>query len=199
VDIVVDGKLQGMVMSRTPTKQFLSSNGHGRRSGAEPPHATIGCLYVEAAKGESPDELKKELIDAAEAEGLKFGLRITALQERGAGSLARRASFGGFGGAPSRVGDPITIYKVHVADGREELVRGCEFNALDVRALRRIIAAGSVRTLHNTAGSGAPATSVVAPAMLFEELELTRIKQEAEKKPILEAPQLRKKTVASRQ
>src|SRR6185503_12446204 len=156
--------------------------------------------YVEAAKGESPEELKKELMDAADAEGLKYGLRITSLQDRGAGAIARRpggmggfAGFSGLGGA-SRIGDPIAVYKVYVADGREELVRGCEFSAVDVRSLRRIIAAGNVPILHNSAGgSGAPASSVIAPAVLFEELELTRIKQEAEKKPILDPPHARKK------
>jgi len=200
VPIVVDGKLQGMTMSRAPTKHFRQSTGHGRRSGAEPPRASIGCLYVEAAKGESPEELKKELMDAADAEGLKYGLRITSLQDRGAGAIARRpggmggfAGFSGLGGA-SRIGDPIAVYKVYVADGREELVRGCEFSAVDVRSLRRIIAAGNVPILHNSAGgSGAPASSVIAPAVLFEELELTRIKQEAEKKPILDPPHARKK------
>jgi len=193
VEIVVDGKLQGMVMSRAPTKQFTRSTGHGRHTGGEPPRSTIGCLYVEAAKGESAADLKKELIDAAEAEGLKFGLRITALQERGASGAARRfAGFAGFGPSPSRISDPITIYKVYVADGHEELVRGCEFNSVDVRSLRRIIAAGNARALHNAAGLAAPASSVIAPAVLFEELELTRIKQEAEKKPFLPSPQARK-------
>ena len=194
VEIVVDGKLQGMVMSRAPTKQFNRSTGHGRRGSAEPPRSTIGCLYVESAKGESPAELKKELIDAAEAEGLKYGLRVTSLQERGPGGFSRRGfgGFGGVGGTPSRVSDPITIYKVYVADGHEELVRGVEFNAVDVRSLRRIIAAGNVRALHNSTGMAGPASSVIAPAVLFEELELTRIKQETEKKPFLEPPQARK-------
>lgn len=194
VEIVIDGKLQGMVTSRAPTKQFAKSNGHGRRSGGAATRAAIGCLYVESSKGESPEELKKELMDAAEAEGLKYGLRISNLQNRGAGGPGGFA--GGFGrrggaGAGRVVGDPISIYKVYVADGREEPVRGCEFGTLDVRSLRRIIAAGKLQTVHNAAGGGAPASSVIAPAMLFEELEVSRIRQEAEKKPILEAPHAR--------
>ncbi|MBI2946154.1 MAG: hypothetical protein HYY23_00790 [Verrucomicrobia bacterium] len=198
VEIVVDGKLDGMVMSRTPTKQFAKSNGHGRRVGGEAPRSAVGCLYIEAAKGLSPEELKKELIDAAEAEGLKFGLKITGLSGRvggtsgfgGPGGRFGRGG-GGRGGAGRLVGDPISIYRVHVADGREEPVRGCEFSSLDLRSLRRIIAAGNVQTVHNSAGGGAPASSVIAPAILFEELELSRIRQEAEKKPILEAPHAR--------
>lgn len=184
VDIVVDGKLQGMVMSRAPTKKFTQSNGHGRRSGGEAPRAAIGCLYIESTKAESPEDLKKELIDAADAEGLKYGLRITSIQSRAGG---------GRGGAMGRLGDPIYLYKVYVDDGREEPVRGCEFNSVDVRTLRKIIAAGNTPTVHNSASGAMPASSLIAPAVLFEEMELTRIKQEGEKKPIIAPPHARKK------
>ncbi|MBI2926173.1 MAG: hypothetical protein HYY24_10770 [Verrucomicrobia bacterium] len=195
VELVVDGKLEDMVMSRAPTKLFTKSNGHGRRSGGDSPRAAVGCLYIESTKGLSPDELKKELIDAADAEGLKYGLRITAVQGRaGGGGGPGGGGFrrGGGAGFARSVGDPIAVYKVFVADGHEELVRGCEFSSIDVRTLRRIIAAGNVQSVHNNVGGGSPASSVIAPAVLFEELELTRIKQETEKRPIIEAPHARK-------
>ena len=182
VEIVIDGKLVGMVMSRAPTKKFAQSNGHGRRSGGEPPRSAMGCLYVESAKGETPEDLKKELLDAADAEGLKFGLLVSSIQGRPPG--------GGRGGG-RLLGDPISISKVYVQDGREEPVRGCEFNSVDIRTLRKIIAAGNSPMVQNSAGGMAPASSVIAPAVLFEELELSRIKQEGEKKPIIEPPHAR--------
>ena len=52
----------------------------------------------------------------------------------------------------------------------------------------KFIAAGNVPTVHNSAGGASASSSVIAPAVLFEEMELSRIKQEAEKKPIIEAP-----------
>src|SRR5262249_26524842 len=85
VEIVVDGKLERMVASRAPTKQFAKSNGHGRRSGGASSRAALGSLYIESSKGLSAEELKKELIDAAEAEGLKYGLRITSIHSRPVG------------------------------------------------------------------------------------------------------------------
>jgi predicted Zn-dependent protease len=188
VELVVDGKLERMVAARTPTKSFGKSTGHGRRGVGSATNATIGCLFVESNKGASPEELKQELIDAADADGLEFGLRITHLQNR-----AGPTGFGRRGGSgPARlVGDPISIYKVFVKGGREEPVRGCEFVALDVRSLRRIVAAGKNQTVHNNFGGVGAASSVIAPAVLFEELELARIQQEAEKKPILVAPHAR--------
>ncbi|MCI0533726.1 MAG: metallopeptidase TldD-related protein [Verrucomicrobiales bacterium] len=198
VNIVVDGKLEGMVMSRTPTKQFAKSNGHGRRGGGETPRAAVGCLYVESTKSETPENLKKQLLDAAESEGLKFGLRITGIQSRGggpgrfAGGGGRFGRGGGRGGSTRVVGDPISIYKVYVADGHEEPVRGCEFNGLDVQSLRRILAAGNAPVVQNNVIGTTPSSSIIAPSVLIGEVELSRIKQEAEKKPILEAPHARR-------
>src|SRR5262249_31656081 len=84
VNIVVDGKLESMVMSRPPTKRFAQSNGHGRRGGGSTARAALGCLYIESNKGVDADALKKELLAAADREGLKFGLRVNGLQSRSA-------------------------------------------------------------------------------------------------------------------
>jgi hypothetical protein len=189
VEIVTNGKLQGMVMSRTPTKRFSQSTGHGRRGSSEPPRSLIGCLYVESSDTKSPADLKKALLKAADDEGLEYGLRIAGLRGRDSGDAgALRFSRG----APNRsAGDPVAVYKVYVADGREELVRGCEFRSLDERNLRRVLAAGNVPFVDNNAMSSTPSSSVIAPAVLLEEMELTRIDRESEKKPIIEAPQAR--------
>jgi hypothetical protein len=192
VDLVTNGKLHAMVMSRTPTKRFSQSTGHGRRSSSDPPRAIIGCLYIESSDTRSPEDLKKALLKAADDEGLEYGLRITGLRGRDAGDTP---AFRFSRGAPSRgVGDPVAVYKVYVADGREEQVRGCEFRSLDERNLRRILAAGNVRFVDNHAMSSTPSSSVIAPAVLLEEMELTRIDRESEKKPIIEAPQARAAT-----
>jgi TldD protein len=192
VNIVVDGKLEGMVMSRAPTKLFAQTNGHGRRGGGEASRSALGCLYIESTKTESPENLKKALLDAADAEGLKFGLRISGIQSRAAGGGPGAFRRGGGRGAGRAVGDPISVYKVYVADGHEEPVRGCEFTSFDVQNLRMIIATGSVRTVQNNVIGATPSSSIIAPAVVIGEIELGRIKLEAEKKPILEAPHARR-------
>jgi hypothetical protein len=190
VEIVTGGKLQGMVTSRTPTKRFTQSTGHGRRSGSESPRSLIGCLYIESSDTKNPADLKKALLKAADDEGLEYGLRIAGLRGRDSGEAAAfRFARGGI--SARGVGDPVAVYKVYVADGREELVRGCEFRSLDERNLRRILAAGDVSFVDNSAMGSTPSSSVIAPAILLEEMELTRIERESEKKPILEAPHVR--------
>lgn len=205
VDIVVNGVLKDLCMSRTPTKKLTGSNGHGRRGGGgASPRPEIGCLVIEDSKGLSDAELKQALIDAAKDAGLDFGIRVASL-EGGAGGgraemiarMARRGrgGGGGFGGGGfgrgSQLGDPILIYKVFVEDGREEPVRGCEFGEVNMKALKKIIAAGKTPIVQNSEAGGI-GTTIVAPAILFEELELTSIEQENETRPLLAPPGARK-------
>jgi len=197
VNLVVDGVLKNMVMSRAPTRELTGTNGHGRRAaGGGDISAAIGCLFIEDQEGLSDEELKARLIEAAREEGLEYGLRIGSVRSTGIGStqsdlfamffrMQRR-------GGQQNVGDPIYACKVYVEDGREEPVRGCEFGQMKVRDLKHILAAGRTPAVYNYVGIGlggaTPATSIVAPGVLFEELELSEIRQEHDKRPILTTP-----------
>ena len=195
VDIVIGGKLQQMLMSRAPTADFAASNGHGRAAGLGRTRAAVGCLFVEADDGLSDEELKEALIEAVIDQDLEYGLRVTSISG-GARQAASRmpaqfARGGGGAAAGGPLGDPVAIYKVY-PDGREEPVRGCEFGMLDVGTLKDIIAAGREPIIYNTgSATGAPA-SIVAPAVLFEEVELFTIEAEHQTLPIVDAPHQRK-------
>lgn len=202
VEIVVDGVLKDMAMSRVPTKKLSGSNGHGRRgSGARTPLPAIACLFVKDNNGLTSDELKAELIEAAEDEGLDFALRVTSLRSAGIGS-SQSDIFAFFmrlqRGGSSGLSDPVLVYKVYVDDGREELVRGCEFGPVEVRSLREIIAAGTKQTVYNYIDIGfsgaSPPSSIIAPSILFKELDVSRIEREHVKLPILKAPAARDAT-----
>ncbi len=174
VSLVESGVLKTLVAARAPTDRIAKSTGHGRSAGFADPRASIGCIYVSADDGLPLDQLKKELIETAREEGLEFGLRIAAMEAGVADSL----------------GDPIHAYKVYVQDGREEPVRGMEFLPVSIRALKRILAAGNKQMVYNSI-SYLP-TSFVTPALLFEELDLTKIEEEFDRLPILKPPALRK-------
>ena len=173
VSIVEKGILKNLVSARAPTKKVKRSTGHGRNNGFGDARATAGCLYVSDDNALSQSELKEELIQAARDEGLPFALRITTLKPGRSGSL----------------GPPVYAYKVFVDDGREELVRGLQFLPVERRALKRILAAGRERKAYNTSGS--VASTIIAPAILFEELELTKTETEFDKLPILPSPSTR--------
>jgi hypothetical protein len=201
-DLVVDGKLKNMVLSRVPTKKLSGSNGHGRSApGRGEVSAAIGCLFIEDKEGVSDDQLKAQLIEEAKDAGLEYGLRVASVRMASMTS-SRSDIFAMFmrmqqRGGQENVGDPIYAYKAYVDDGREELVRGCEFALVKPRDLRDILAGGNVPTVYNYIGLGfagaTPATSIVSPAVLFEELELSKIEQEHDKLPILQTPLTRGK------
>lgn len=196
IDVVVDGKLKGMCMSRVPTKRLSGSNGHARRPmGGATAQAAIGTLFIQDDEGLSDDELKAALIEAAQDEGHEYGVRIASIKSPGLGttragmfSFVVRLRRGRVGG----LGDPVIAYKVYVDDGHEEPFRGCEFGPVQVSDLKRILAAGDTPTVYNYVGFGlggtTPPSTIVAPPVLFEELELSKIEQEYNKLPILSAP-----------
>ena len=175
VGLVTDGKLETLCMSRAPTKKVSGTNGHGRQMGAGGMQAAVGCLFIEDKKGVPADELKTQLISAAKDAGLEYGVRVKSLRQAGAAARG------------STLNDPLAAYKVYVADGHEEPFRGCEFGTVDVTLLKKLAAAGDTPRVYNYAGGGSSAT-LIAPAALFEELELSKIEQEFDKLPILKAP-----------
>ena len=96
------------------------------------------------------------------------------------------------------VSPPILIYRVY-PDGREELVRGLRFKGLSSRSLRDILAASAETTIFHYINNGAPlartgvagyiaGTSVIAPGLLFDELEVDRIQEPLEKPPLVPPP-----------
>jgi len=173
VDLIEGGVLKTMLAGRAPTEKIKQSTGHGRSTGLGDAQASAACLFLSAEEGLSPDELKSRLIEAAREEGLAYGLWIRALQD----------------GRPGQLGDPIYAYRVYVEDGREELVRGLTFLPVSTRVLKRILEAGAEQSVHNSIGG--LAASYIAPAVLFEELELTRAQTEFDKRPILPPPTAR--------
>lgn len=174
VSLVEKGVLKTLVSGRAPTRKVKGTTGHARAQGYSDARATIGCLYIADDNGLSSDDLRKELLDAAREEGLEFALRVTAVEES----------------SGDGIGDPIYAYKVDAQTGVETLVRGLKFQPVEPKTLKRILAGGTTPEVHNSL-SGV-ATSVIAPAILFEELDLTKSQQEFDKPPILPSPATRK-------
>jgi len=178
VKLVENGRLLTLLMSRNPSKEIRQSNGHGR-AGWGAPSAAVGCLIVNADPALNDQALRQELLDYCADEGLEYGLRVAALGEAGDGSAGRGRP------RPGRGMQPLVMYKVY-PDGREELVRGAEIARLDLKAFKRILAAGETPFVLNTSAAGGQTFAV--PALLFEELDLVKIDRDFDKPPIIPAP-----------
>jgi TldD protein len=170
VTAVDNGTLQNYLIGRQPIRDFPASNGHGRAAPGSFPGPSLGVLLVKSSEAQSPEELKKKVIQMVSEQGKPYGYRVETL---GPGN------------------SPRLLYRVYAKDGHEELVRGAVFNELDIRALRSdLIAVGNDPLVSNRAG-GAP-TTIISPSLLFDELEVKRADTSKDKLPDYVAPPLKK-------
>ena len=76
-------------------------------------------------------------------------------------------------------------------DGREELVRGLSFSSINLRGLRDITAASDQEHIFDyttTGGNYIVGQSVIAPSILFEDMELDRREADWPKPPFVPPP-----------
>ncbi len=170
VTIVDAGVLENYLLNRQPIRDFPASNGHGRSSPGTNAQPAIGTLLLKSSEPVGAEELKKRILQMATEQSKPYAYRVETL---GPGN------------------SPRLLYRVYANDGHEELVRGAVFNELDVRALRNdLIAVGDDPLVSNrTGGIG---QTVIAPSLLFDELEVKRADTSKEKLPEYPAPGLKK-------
>ena len=170
VNTIENGMLANYLIGRVPIRDFPASNGHGRGAPGSPPGPSLGVLLVKSSEAQSPEELKKKVVQMVTDQGKAYGYRVDTL---GPGN------------------SPRLLYRVYAKDGHEELVRGAVFSELDIRALRSdLIAVGNDPLVSNRAG-GAP-TTIISPSLLFDELEVKRADTSKDKLPEYPAPPLKK-------
>ncbi len=208
VTIVDSGKLKDLLMSRRPGPDFGKSNGHGRSSFLADPKPIMSNLFFSSTETVSKDELKKKFVDECRSEKLDFCIVVREM-DNPALSLMHQEDFTGllasFGGNAATDRLPLVVYKLYPADGREELVRGARITGFSPRSLRNIAGIGNDDFVYNymqsqvngiagtalgafgSAQSGLPA-AVVAPSLLFEEVEVRGARGEPKRLPILPEP-----------
>jgi predicted Zn-dependent protease len=166
VKLVTEGKLDNYLIGREPVRDFPQSNGHSRGGIAGAPRPAIGVLQVTAKNGLNEDELKSKLLDLAKDHGVSSVYFVDTM----GGELA-----------------PRLLYRVGL-DGKRELVRGAELDDLDERALRSsVVAAGKDSFVANYFGD-VPAT-VLAPALLIDDVTIRRANEKNDKLPFYPPPQ----------
>ena len=209
VTLVDNGTLKQLLMSRRPGPDFDTSNGHGRDFYLSDPHPTMSNLFFEATDAKSPEALRKQFFDLCKQDGHEWCLEVKKMDNPALG-LTRQDDFSEFVGAMAGgagAGDrlPLMIYRVYVADGHEEPVRGALLRGMNLRALRGVTAIGNDYTPFNymqsqqfgfastalsafgSAQGGLP-TSVVAPSLLFEDVDVRGARGEPRRPPLLPPP-----------
>lgn len=200
--VVENGELKTLLTGRQPVRGVQGSNGRARLPGAFGVRTVrISNLFLEARESAPLSELRARLLAMAAQQQKEYALVVRKMDFPSVGSmddlrrLGQRVARGGGGRAVSL---PLGIYRMY-ADGREELVRGLRFRNLGTRAFRDILAASAERAVYNYVDNGLPLAmtgaapfvvgcSVIASALLFEELELEAIEEEFPERPLVPPP-----------
>ena len=209
VTLVENGTLKSELMSRRPGPDSDQSNGHGRAAFLNEAKPTMSNLFFSSAETVSAAELKKKFLDTCRAEKLAYCLVVREMDNPALSLLHQEefsellASYGGGAGTGDRL--PLVVYRLYPETGREEMVRGARIVGLNSRALRNLAGIGNDSFVFNymqsqingfsgtalgafgSAQNGLPA-SIVAPSLLFEELEVRGARGEAKRLPLLPPP-----------
>jgi hypothetical protein len=211
IEVVKNGVLKTLLMSRTPSKQIGQSNGHARG-------ATIGGifrgsttnLFVTGQGGLPRQQLVRKLLAEARAQGLPYGIIIRQLDDAAVTANPELSRIELFQLLQSQSQDapPLALlaYRVY-PDGREELVRGAQLAPVPIRAWRDVLAVGKQTITLNYLGSpdgqadlrlagsvdgfvpsSGIESSITTPDLLFRELDLTRSTAGRRAKPAVNRP-----------
>lgn len=179
--LIENGILKNLLCGRVPTLKMKESNGHLRVPAISGnPVIAPGVIEVDFKNAVSKEELKKQLLETAKADGLSYAIIVREMT--------------------SNMSELRRVYQVDVKTGKETMVRSVGFNTLVMNDLRKIIGASNQkRVLNTTSGedtnhridylSGCPATFITPDAFLFKEIEISKqSKPKMAKLPVVKNP-----------
>jgi TldD protein len=209
VTVVENGALKELLMSRRPGPDSGKSNGHGRSAFLNDAKPTPSNLFFTSSETVPAAELKKRFLDICRSNKQEYCLEVKEMDNPAISLLHQEdfsellASYGGGAGNGDRL--PLIVTRVYVADGHEEMERGARITGLNTRVLRNVTAVGDDPFVYNymqtqiagfagtalgafgSAQNGLP-SSVVAPSLLFEELDVRGARGEPKRLPLVPAP-----------
>ena len=168
VTLVEKGRLAALLTSRVPQKNFARSNGHGRSN-----TVLAGVFQVESAQAIPASELKDKYIALLKAQDKAYGYIVRGVRSDGQGGAA---------------GPGIDAIVKMTLDGKETPVRGMRFGAVPPMAFRDLAEASKERAVFSYRAGATSAVSVIAPSLIFEELEIQRIRDILQKPPVVPSP-----------
>ncbi len=202
LQLVKNGYLKALMSSRAPTRRVKLSNGHNR-GGA----AMFSTMEISATKERTlpQKKLRERMMQLCKDRELPYGIVVrkilnpnilmTTLYNITEGDFP-------FARTPGQM-SALEVYKVF-PNGKEELVRGCDVAGMTAQTFKDILALGDRKFAYNcyalpvtpsfySGGAQFLASSVIIPALLFEDVEIRPIEDDFTKPPILPHPFFTKK------
>ena len=180
---VVSGVLETFLLSRSPTRGFTKSNGHGRRQPGVDVVARQGNLIVTSSKQVPFEELRQMLMKECRKQDKEYGLLFSDIS--GGFTFTNRYMPQAFKVMP------VLVHKVF-PDGRpDELVRGVDIVGTPLTCFSKILATADDPAVFNGvcgAESGMVPVSAISPSILVEQIEVEKKRKAQDRVPILDAP-----------
>lgn len=171
VTLVEKGRLVTLLTGRTPLKGFLQSSGHTRGGDVQP-----SVIQVQSSESIPATEVRAKYLDLLKKQDRQYGYIVR--------SLASPGTVPGGGG-----GGPVILDAVRVTpDGKEEPVRGLRLATVATTAFRDLLDASRERTMYSFRGTNVDAITVIAPNIIFEELEVQNTREITQKPPVVKSP-----------
>lgn len=205
VTLVDNGMLKDLLMSRRPGQDFAQSNGHARALFLGDALAMSSNLFLSSANAVSPADLKKKFLDQCKQDGRQWCLMVRSMDNPGIAGFGEGDVSDLIAGASNGERVPLEVYRVDVADGREQLLIPGHLQALNLRMLRDVTAIGNdpaTYSYEQSAQAGVAATALAAfassadgvpstvtsPSLLFEDIEAREARGEMRKQPLVPPP-----------
>ena len=160
--LIENGVLRQLLNGRKPTKKIGNSNGHTRFDFNTNTFRVVpGNILITSNQTFSNVELYKKLMEAAKEEDLDYAY-IVRQYDNGINMM----------------------YRIYIEDGREELVRGATItDDTNLKAFKRILGASDQEFIGSY--GELQSTFIFPRALLFEEMDITRIPNIEFKKPYM--------------
>jgi predicted Zn-dependent protease len=211
VQVVKNGRLTALLMSRTPSARMSESNGHARL--AMPGGVFRGSptnTFINSRRKLSARQLEQKLLATARASGLEYGLIISQFDDP---AITANPELGRFEMLSIlRTVDPdapppaLLAYKL-LPNGKRQLVRGVQLDAVSTNDWRNLVATGrEIRVKNFLASTDDPLlarvqgidegfvpsagveSAVVTPDLLLEELQVKPTTLGRRPPPVLPRP-----------
>lgn len=171
--LVEAGKLKTLPTARSPIEGQKHSNGHARQTSWIYPRASLTNVFFEPKDALGEDELEARLLSRCRELELEYCYIFT-----------RFPSVKG-----SRTGETNAATRIYTSDGRKEPAFGVRLEGVTPRSLRDILAAGNDADVSyfSDAETGLE-TSVVAPSVIVDEMEITPAQRKPDRKPFVPLP-----------
>lgn len=194
IELVSDGIVKDVAMSRVPRKGIGASNGHARGTMGQRASGRVTMLDVVSERDKPESKLYKTAFKLARAYGRDWVLAVRQLQEPCV--LALDSDL--FWDEGVSLPPPVAVVKRY-SDGREELLRGATFAAVERWVLRDIVLAGpssehdylsppSGNDWAGLAPTEGIASRIRAPSVLVGEIEIVPAAADPRELPVLSPP-----------